>query len=62
VFNQGRFAQITERVRHGLELAAVVRDGKVSLHEVVKFNVKDEHTDLLVAEELVFNGELDVTR
>jgi hypothetical protein len=54
------FTQIIERVRHGFELAAVFRDGKVSLHEVTEFNVEDECVGLLVAEELVFNGEPDV--
>jgi hypothetical protein len=58
---EDRFTQIAERVCHGLELVAVVRDGKVPLHEVAKLGVEDEYTGLLIAEELIFNGEPDVT-
>jgi hypothetical protein len=31
------------------------------LHEVTKLGVEDERTSLLVAEELIFNGELHAT-
>lgn len=51
--------QITERIRHRTEVAAIVRDGKISLNEVAKLDIKDQHTGLLIADELFFNGEPD---
>lgn len=53
------FAQVTEGVRHVLELAAVVGDGEAALDEVPEGDIQVESMLITVAKELIFQGELD---
>jgi hypothetical protein len=52
--------EVREVVNHSLHLAVVGVDGEVLLDEVMKLGVEVEGTCLVVAEELLLNGKLDM--
>jgi hypothetical protein len=56
-----RLAEITERVRHALHLAAVVVHGEFPLREQVELGVEVERTSLPIPEELVLESEPRLT-
>jgi hypothetical protein len=56
-----RLAEVTERVRHALHLAAVLVHGEVPLREQVELGVKVQGASVPVPEELVFEGEPHLT-
>jgi hypothetical protein len=52
-----RLAEVTERVRHALHLAAILSHGEIPLGEQVELGVEVERPSLPVPEELVLESE-----
>jgi hypothetical protein len=56
-----RLAEVAERARHALHLAAVLVHGEVPLREQVELGVEVQCASVLVPEELFFEGEPRLT-
>jgi hypothetical protein len=56
-----RLAEVAERARHALHLAAVLVHGEVPLREQVELGVEVQGTSVLVPEELFFEGKPRLT-
>jgi hypothetical protein len=60
IFN--RYAEVSQTIGHGLELAVVLIDREVTLNKSMKDSIKVKSTLLTVTEKLVFDGEPEVAR
>lgn len=49
------FAQVRKVVCHGLHVATVVGDGKITLHKIAELDVEEERASLAVAEKLILD-------
>jgi hypothetical protein len=55
-----RYAEVSQTVRHGLELTTVLIDREVTLNKSTKDSIKVKSTVLTVTEKLVLDGEPEV--
>jgi hypothetical protein len=55
-------AEVSQIIDHGLELAAILIDRKVTLNKSTNGSIKIKSTLLMVTEKLVPNGEPEVAR